>query len=434
MNRPKLRAAAAWLLIIAVIVFVQYIVSRRTLSASSDDAVMDVQHQITGKYIVGLKQLSGYDPKIEKRISELVCEIEARQGLHKQLSMIPVLFELSGKETAILELDKLAADPDSVADADALPVFHQIYQEGSDSLNSSQLSILNNYGWIGKLALSQDKPDTHPDRKKILKSAFYMVLLAGVLTIAVAAVLCAGLVLFIIALVRIIKGKTKSSMSLSLNPDISFLESFAIYLFGFMALPSITGMIYPEIGIGYGIISFLAVALAILWPCFRGVSWKEYGKVSGWNMGKGFFHEAGAGILGYIAGLPLMAAALFAVSLIVKYTGEMPSHPIVQEIGGNPLFYLLLACVWAPVVEETLFRGVFFGYLRGRFSWIPSAILNGLIFAVIHPQGLAAVPVLAVIGFNLCSIREWRGSIIAPVTAHALNNGSLVLLLLIILL
>jgi membrane protease YdiL (CAAX protease family) len=35
-----------------------------------------------------------------------------------------------------------------------------------------------------------------------------------------------------------------------------------------------------------------------------------------------------------------------------------------------------------------------------------------------------AVPVLGMIGFTLCAVRQWRGSIIAPMTAHALNNGA----------
>jgi membrane protease YdiL (CAAX protease family) len=33
------------------------------------------------------------------------------------------------------------------------------------------------------------------------------------------------------------------------------------------------------------------------------------------------------------------------------------------------------------------------------------------------------IPALAGLGMTLSWIREWRGSLIAPMTAHAINNG-----------
>jgi len=135
--------------------------------------------------------------------------------------------------------------------------------------------------------------------------------------------------------------------------------------------------------------------------------------------------------VGYLAGLPLLALALVPVLILSRFAGSVPSHPIVEEISGNPLtiaLILALGCLWAPVVEETFFRGMLFGHLRRRRHWAVSAALTGLVFAAIHPQGWMAVPLLGTIGFTLGAIREWRGSIIAPMTAHALNNGAVLLL------
>ncbi len=61
--------------------------------------------------------------------------------------------------------------------------------------------------------------------------------------------------------------------------------------------------------------------------------------------------------------------------------------------------------------------------MRRRLPVIPAALIVGFIFAIIHPQGFAGVPVLAALGFNFCLLREWRGSIIAPMFAHAMHNG-----------
>jgi membrane protease YdiL (CAAX protease family) len=69
-----------------------------------------------------------------------------------------------------------------------------------------------------------------------------------------------------------------------------------------------------------------------------------------------------------------------------------------------------------------MFRGALFHYLRGRWSWAASAVVVSFVFAVIHPQGWIAVPALGAIALALAALREWRGSIIASMVAHAFNN------------
>ena len=58
-----------------------------------------------------------------------------------------------------------------------------------------------------------------------------------------------------------------------------------------------------------------------------------------------------------------------------------------------------------------------------------STLLNSLIFAVIHPQGLLAAPALMGVAVGLSLAREWRGSLVAPITMHAANNGLMMVLL-----
>ena len=73
-----------------------------------------------------------------------------------------------------------------------------------------------------------------------------------------------------------------------------------------------------------------------------------------------------------------------------------------------------------------MFRGLFYRYLRARLSVVAAALVTGFVFAAVHPQGWTAIPALMAIGAWLAVLREWRGSIIAPMTAHALHNGVLV--------
>ena len=90
---------------------------------------------------------------------------------------------------------------------------------------------------------------------------------------------------------------------------------------------------------------------------------------------------------------------------------------------------LVLASLFAPIIEETMFRGLLLHHLRQKWHWVISSLVVATIFAVIHPQGITGVPVLIAIALVLAALREWRGSIIAPMTAHALNNFMVTVLL-----
>ena len=429
MAQPRMRITIAWFFIIAGIVFTQFTIYSRTDNELLKASVQNLQIQVNGKYIIGVMQLIGQNPAFEKRFSKLKRETQKIQGNRMHLSSIPIIAELSGKKAALQELNKMSENPDMVVDAGNLPLFRQIYEKGSASLDSKQLKALKRYGWIGKLALSQDKPDSDPERQAVLRSATRMVVFVGLFTMALLASLLGGLVLLIIAIVLYIKGRLHGSVMIPENSGSSLLESFAVYLVGWGVLPALIVMIAPDIRIAAILLGVAAVIISLMWPRLRGMAWKDYRPALGWNLGKGFFREVGSGIVGFITGLPLLAAAIVVVVIMIRHTGASPSHPIINMLGQNPVYLFLLACVWAPLTEESLFRGALFGHLRKSLSWATSGIIVGLIFAVLHPQGWVTIPVLAVVGFNLCAIREWRGSIIASMTAHALHNGAAVLML-----
>ena len=93
------------------------------------------------------------------------------------------------------------------------------------------------------------------------------------------------------------------------------------------------------------------------------------------------------------------------------------------------LFVVLTACVAAPIVEETMFRGVLYRHLRdltgGWQRWISigfACLLNALIFASIHPQGALGIPMLMTLAIGFSLVREWRDSLFGPILMHGLNN------------
>ena len=112
--RSKLWHIFLWLIIISILVLYQFGINQRNIETSSTDAVMSIQIQMTGKYFIGTKQLSDQNPLLQKRVSQFIQELKKNQYYRKQLSIIPVLAELSGKDAAIRELERMVANPGSI--------------------------------------------------------------------------------------------------------------------------------------------------------------------------------------------------------------------------------------------------------------------------------------------------------------------------------
>jgi uncharacterized protein len=95
----------------------------------------------------------------------------------------------------------------------------------------------------------------------------------------------------------------------------------------------------------------------------------------------------------------------------------------------------VVICI-APVAEEFFFRGFFYRALRGRFSVLVAAVIDGLVFGIIHYEGcdqadagcsgtdgLLLVPPLGVLGAIFCLVYERTGSLFPVIALHALNNA-----------
>lgn len=89
---------------------------------------------------------------------------------------------------------------------------------------------------------------------------------------------------------------------------------------------------------------------------------------------------------------------------------------------GRRIFYSLSAIVAVPVAEEVLFRGVLYAWLR-QCGWVGLAWLaSALLFALVHMNLLAFLPLLAV-AVALTWLYERTGNLQAPILAHAVFNA-----------
>ncbi|SFK47135.1 CPBP family intramembrane glutamic endopeptidase [Methylocapsa palsarum] len=83
----------------------------------------------------------------------------------------------------------------------------------------------------------------------------------------------------------------------------------------------------------------------------------------------------------------------------------------------------ILAVIFAPVVEELVFRGWIFTRLRQDFGFVSALLVSSAVFAGMHYEAthLYALAVFP-IGLALGAIREVTGTIKSTIAFHAFNN------------
>jgi membrane protease YdiL (CAAX protease family) len=115
-------------------------------------------------------------------------------------------------------------------------------------------------------------------------------------------------------------------------------------------------------------------------------------------------------------------ALSFAVSQVgiepegVKQAIEVARQP------GELLKSLAVLALLAPLVEELIFRGLFYGWVAGRWGTTAAWIASSLAFAVAHYEPAHIVLVLP-LGFLFGWLRRRTNSILPSLASHIVNNG-----------
>lgn len=141
-----------------------------------------------------------------------------------------------------------------------------------------------------------------------------------------------------------------------------------------------------------------------------------------------------AGFLAYLANFPIFTVAAVVGNLLLGKVLPTPTHVVSEELAGSPSFFTvvvlgLVAAVFAPFIEEVIFRGWFFGGVNRRTGNVAVSIfLAGLSFAMIHPQGPILWGALGCIGAMGAFVTYRTGSLVPAMVMHGLHNFTILLI------
>ncbi|HEX9733542.1 MAG TPA: CPBP family intramembrane glutamic endopeptidase [Thermoanaerobaculia bacterium] len=436
----------AVLVTLAVAIFVLTLLAPPPEDAGGTAGGLELQLQ--GRYAVGVDAL--FEPLggglARSMTGQLLEQLRAEATtIDERLCLVPVVAELDGPEEALEDIESLRAEdglePAAAAD---LEVLRTIYADSPAAVDEeARQAFFERRDWFARLALShgplggdrggEHGSDDDPERRALLADARRIAVLLLVVVAAVIMGGAAGLALLAVGFVLRRQGRLRPAYAPRRDAGgtarrVPMLETVVVFILATIAASVVAGLVLEVLDNDAWALGATLLALpSVLWPLLRGVSAAEMRQAFGWHAGTGVWREVGWGLVGYVAGAPLLIAGILVSVVLTRWVEQPPHHPIMDTVAGagwaEILLIYVVACVSAPLAEETVFRGGFYHYLRGALGAAASAFVVSAFFALIHPQGILGIPPLIALAMILALIREWRGSLVASVAVHAVHNA-----------
>lgn len=218
----------------------------------------------------------------------------------------------------------------------------------------------------------------------------------------------------------------------ALEPELTKREALAglVYLpFHVLGLPQLLGalsVMYPKLTVAWANGILYGVGMVFLALVFGKRLFAHY------NI---WCDRPGRVWLSLLRSFLLFLALSFALSLLLGLLGadtwENPANEVILSLdGADYRVTCAMAMFLAPLLEETLFRGVLFGALRGSRPVLAYVVSCG-VFAAAHlwPYiGLGPMVWLCVLQYlpvsvALCYSYEKSGCLWTPILLHMINNA-----------
>jgi membrane protease YdiL (CAAX protease family) len=139
----------------------------------------------------------------------------------------------------------------------------------------------------------------------------------------------------------------------------------------------------------------------------------------------GFFRTVVTGGILMLAAYPLILLGDIITQRLLR--GPPQKQAIVEMFSesstlGQRIIIIVLAVSLAPVAEEFIFRFFMYGVAKRYVGRVVAVVVSALLFAAVHGHLPSFAP-LFVLGSCFAIAYEWSGSILVPMTMHALFNA-----------
>lgn len=322
---------------------------------------------------------------------------------------------------------------------------------GPELLNPDAVSAFRQrHGFLASATLGYADPLLADARTAATSGVELIVILFISIIVGFVATLLLGIVLLVLRITALNKPHQPSpSVLLPPLPGGSLpIEIAAVFVAGFLIMRA--GITAAAHALSPDFANLLAIllpwsltALVLFYPIIRGIRFAHARQILGLTAPRGIIREIFAGILGWITAFPLLVLALivsFIALFIIQLLTNAPteSNARVLELaagakGWGLVLFLALLTVWAPLTEELVIRGGLYRQLRTRLPVILAVLISAFFFAILHQYPLFLMTPVFTLGCLFALLRQSRTSLIASITAHALNNALVGIILLVML-
>jgi uncharacterized protein len=181
----------------------------------------------------------------------------------------------------------------------------------------------------------------------------------------------------------------------------------------------------PQVAIGstlvvYGLLLFfLYVTLALLrgQPFWTTLGWRKLpSKINGRPIHPIIFFFIGCGL----------SLLVFALTAVIKTPENTPIEEVFK-FKRTAILFVAMAVLVAPLAEETLFRGYLYPMFARWFGVIPSIVITGVLFGLMHGPQLGGakslIAVMSFVGIIFTVARARTGSVFASYLMHLGYNS-----------
>jgi membrane protease YdiL (CAAX protease family) len=181
----------------------------------------------------------------------------------------------------------------------------------------------------------------------------------------------------------------------------------------------------PQVAIGstiivYGLLLlFLYVTLALLrgQPFWSTLGWRKLPtRTDGQSRSPLIYFFVGCGL----------SLLVFALTSVIQTPENAPIEQVFK-FKQTAMLFVATAVLIAPLTEETIFRGYLYPLFARWFGVVPSIIVTGVLFGLMHGPQLGGekslIAVMSLVGIIFTTVRARTGSVFASYLMHLGYNS-----------